>query len=294
MFLALSYVGSELIERAEPDLSQHLQPAEGAKFITTRSGRVHVIDVGEGPAILLLHGSGRSVSDWGRGVVARLSESHRVIAIDYYGMGYSDRSDRFVYGYDLWVQEAVDVLDALDIKAVMVVGHSVGGMIACVLAAEHPDRVNGVVTIGTGMEIEPQQFLLAAPGVGEIFFARLPYYGVAYSPSQEDALRKAFRVRGTRRALVQYMRRQLTVDGLKLVTGVIEDIKAPLLHLSGSEDRNISPRAARALSQRSGGEFVLIDGVAHDVPMLAPERLSTEIKKFATGIEAAGRNSAEE
>lgn len=72
----------------------------------------------------------------------------------------------------------------------------------------------------------------------------------------------------------------MTVDGLRLMTGVFEDVRAPVLHLSGSEDENISPRAARALSQRTGGRFEVVDGVGHDVHILAPGQTAAIIKQF--------------
>jgi len=134
-------------------------PAEGAKFITTTLGRVHYIDGGEGPPILLMHGSGRSIADWQEGTIERLALHHRVIAFDYFGNGFSERTASYTYGYDLWVNEAVALLSALKIEHVTVIGHSVGGALACILAADHPELADHVVTIGTGMTIEPQQFM---------------------------------------------------------------------------------------------------------------------------------------
>ncbi|NJO35970.1 MAG: alpha/beta hydrolase [Rhodospirillales bacterium] len=254
------YAALNVAKMETRDLST-LAPLPGAQFLQTRSGRVHVLDMGQGPPILLLHGSGRGLIDWQQGLAQRLAEHHRVIAFDYYGSGFSERRPQFVYGYDLWVAQAVDVLDALDVERATVVGHSVGGAIACIFAVEHSERVSGVVTIGTGMEIEPQQFALAAPGLGEAVFARMAYYGSAQTEAQQAALEEAFRVRGTRAAMLQYVRRQMTVDGLRLVTGVFEDVRAPVLHLSGSADVNISPRAAGALARRTGGRFQVIEGV---------------------------------
>jgi pimeloyl-ACP methyl ester carboxylesterase len=272
--------GSWITSRVETQDQSSLVPLPGARFVQTRSGRVHVMDIGEGPPILLMHGSGRGLVDWQQGLAQRLAENHRVIAFDYYGNGFSERNAEFTYGYDLWVNEAVDLLDALGIERVSVVGHSVGGALACILAADHPDRVDRVVTIGTGMEIEPQQFLLAAPGVGEATFANMPHYGRAYSDGQKEALEAAFGVKGTRAALLQYIRRQMTVDGLRLITGVFEDVRAPVLHLSGSEDENISPGAARALSLRTGGRFEVVGGVGHDVHILAPDQTAASIELF--------------
>lgn len=280
-------VGDRLFSGRESISDDELTPIPGARFIQSATGRIHIIDAGEGPAILLLHGSGRSLTDWNFSVIERLARNHRVIAIDLFGMGSSERNPAFRYGYDLWAKEAIETLDLLNIDQAVVVGHSVGGAIACIIAADFPERIRGVVTVGTGMEIEPQQFLLAAPIYGEFTFANLDYYGRAYSDDQEKVLVDAFRVRGTRRALVEYMRRQMTFDGLRLVFGVFEHIKAPVLHISGSEDRSISPDAARSLSKRTGGEFVSFSGASHDVPMEMPDKLAEQVSSFVDKLPAA-------
>ncbi len=277
---ALYVAGRRAIARVETVDIATVAPAAGAKFVQTRSGRVHYLDMGEGPAVLLMHGSGRSIADWQEGVAERLAASHRVIAFDFYGFGFSDRNPRFTYGYDLWIQQSVDLLDALCIDRATVVGHSVGGALACMLAAKHPERVDHVVTIGTGMAIEPAQFVPVIPGAGEFIMARATMFGPAASPKNLAALEAAYRIKGTRNALLTYIRRQMTIDGVRLLRGVFEDVKAPVLHVSGAEDRNIPPEVARRLSKRTRGTFVLIAGASHSVQTDAPARLVEEIERF--------------
>ena len=276
----LYIAGKREIARVETVDVASVTPGVGARFAKTRSGRVHYLDVGEGPVVLLMHGSGRCIADWQEGVTERLSARHRVIAFDFYGFGFSDRNPRFTYGYDLWIQQAIDLLDALDIDSVTVVGHSVGGALACMLAAAHAERVDHVVTIGTGMAIEPAQFLPAIPGLGELMMARAPIFGPAASRANREALEAAYRIKGTRGALLTYIRRQMTVDGVRLLRGVFEEVKAPVLHVSGENDRNIPPETARKLTKRTRGSFVLIPDATHNVHTDAPVRLVEEIERF--------------
>jgi len=276
----LYIAGRRAVARVETVDVATVKPATGAKFIQTRSGRVHYLDEGEGPAVLLMHGSGRSIADWQEGVVAGLSAQHRVIAFDYYGFGFSDRNPKFVYGYDLWIQQAIDLLDALRVDHVTVIGHSVGGALACMVAAEHPERVDHVVTIGTGMAIEPAQFIPAIPGAGEFIVARATMFGPAASPQNCAMLEAAYKIKGTRAALLTYIRRQMTIDGVRLLRGVFEDVRAPVLHVSGAEDRNIPPNVARQLTKRTHGSFVSIPGAGHSVHTDAPARLVEEIERF--------------
>lgn len=282
---ALYAYGKAVAAQRETTELKALSPLPGAKFLQTRSGRVHVLDIGKGPPILLFHGSGRSLVDWQQGLAQQLARKHRVIAFDYYGNGFSDRNPDFDYGYDLWVNQARDVLDALGVKKATVVGHSVGGVVASILAADYPERVERVVTIGTGMEIEPAQILLVLPGFGEASMARQPYYGQAYPGAHRAALEAAFKIKGTRAAFLEYARRQMTVDGVRLIFGVFEDIRVPVLHLSGSRDVNISPAAAQALSRRTGGRFELVEGASHDAHIVAAREVAARIEKFL----AAGR-----
>jgi pimeloyl-ACP methyl ester carboxylesterase len=279
--LAILFVaGRIMIAHVETADAVNMSALPGARFIRLRTGRVHYLDVGEGPPILLMHGSGRSIVDWQQGVVQGLARHHRVIAFDYYGNGFSDRSAAFQYGYDLWVNEAVDLLDALHVDHVTVVGQSVGGAVACLLAAEHPDRVDHVVTIGTGLTIEPQQFLPAIPGVGEVMLARVLSFGETYGPSHRAALEASFRIKGTRSAMLEYIRRQMTFDGSRLMFGVFEDIRAPVLQIHGANDRHIPVEVGRALTRRTHARFVVVENVGHNVHIEAPDRTVREIESF--------------
>jgi pimeloyl-ACP methyl ester carboxylesterase len=279
----LYLIGVALTAQVETVDWRDLKPLQGAKFVTTKTGRFHYTDVGQGPPILLMHGSGSGLADWQEGAIQALAKHHRVIAFDYFGNGFSERNAKFTYGYDLWVNQAVELLDALKIKRVTVIGHSVGGVLACILAADHPNRVDRVVTIGTGMTIEPQQLIPIVPGVGEIVLANTAAYGKTYSIAHREALESSYRVKGTRAALLAYARRQLTIDGLRLVWGTFEDVKAPVLHLSGSRDVNIAPAIAKDLATRTKGKFVSIEGATHYLHIEAPDRLAEDVERFLTG-----------
>jgi 2-hydroxymuconate-semialdehyde hydrolase len=67
--------------------------------------------------VLLIHGSGPGVSAWAnwRLVMPALARQRRVIAPDMVGFGYSDRPAGIAYSMDTWVQQALDLIDALDL-----------------------------------------------------------------------------------------------------------------------------------------------------------------------------------
>ncbi len=288
-WLACFAVGTWLAARREP-IARALAPSDpSTRFVETRSGRVHVLELGNGPPVLLLHGTGRSVADWQDGFAERLARRHRVIGFDYYGHGLSDRRHRGRYGPRLWVRQAADLLDALGVDRALVVGHSVGGSVASMFAADHPDRVDRVVLVGHGMAMDPAQWIPFVPGLGELAMGRTEIFSTTFSAAHRERLVGAYAIRGTRAALLTYIRRQYTIDGLRLVTGTYEEIAAPVLQVHGGEDRSIPEAAARRLTPRlRDPRFVVIEGASHDVHIDAPDRLAQEIEAFARMAERVG------
>ena len=253
------------------------------RFVATRSGRTHVLDVGAGPIVLLTHGSGRSVADWQEGLAARLVErGHRVVAFDNYGFGLSDRSHGWRYGNALWEQQALDVLDALEIERAVIAGHSAGGVVAATFAADHPGRARGAVFMGHGIAVDPTQWVALVPGLGEYIYGGFEIYGDTFSETHRLRQSAAYRLRGTRAALLNFIRRQYTIDGIRLLAGTYEDIAVPVLQIHGSQDASIPVDAARGLTPRlRDTRFVVIEGASHDVHVDAPERVAAEIAGFA-------------
>lgn len=112
--------------------------------------RTNYHDLGSGFPALLIHGSGPGVSayaNW-RLVMPELAKSRRVIAPDMVGFGFSERPEGMVYTMDVWVAQALGLLDALDLEQVDLVGNSFGGALALALAIRHPKRVRRLVLMG--------------------------------------------------------------------------------------------------------------------------------------------------
>jgi pimeloyl-ACP methyl ester carboxylesterase len=292
ILVGMSAAGSLMSRKLETEGPAREPSDAETRFVESRSGRTHVLDMGAGDqVILLLHGTGRSVADWQEGLAARLAENYRVIAIDYYGHGLSDREHRWRYGIALWARQAVDVLDALGIERVTVVGHSAGGCVAAILTADHPERVDRAVFIGHGIAMDPVQIVPILPGVGEIHMAHTRIFSELFSPEHERRLAQAYSIRGTRAALLTYLRRQYTIDGLRLALGTYEQIQRPVLQVHGSEDASIPIGAAHRLTPRlSDASFMTVDGVGHDVHVEAPRRLARSIESFI--VEGRGPDPA--
>ncbi|MGV9738863.1 alpha/beta fold hydrolase [Nocardia farcinica] len=123
------------------------------KWLQTADGELtHYHEVGTGTPILFLHGSGTGVTaaaNWWLNL-PRLAEQGRCIAIDSIGYGQTVVADDAEYGIKEWVRHAVRVLDALGIEKTWIVGNSLGGWLAFQFAIDFPERLLGIVSMGTG------------------------------------------------------------------------------------------------------------------------------------------------
>ena len=124
------------------------------------------------PAVLLLHGLGRSLEDW-EPLCQRLA-GHRVIAVDMPGFGFSSRPAEPM-SLRVLARAVAGTLDVIgETRPVHVVGNSLGGAVALELLASHPKRVARMTLVnsaGFGPEVGWMVRMLALPGIGR-FAAR--------------------------------------------------------------------------------------------------------------------------
>jgi pimeloyl-ACP methyl ester carboxylesterase len=114
----------------------------------TPGGSIAYTRAGAGPALLLIHGLGGHRQTWNH-VVDTLARTHTVIAPDLPGHGESDAP---AGDYSLGAHAAAlrDLLFALDVSSVTLVGHSLGGGVALQFAYQFPERASRLVLIGSG------------------------------------------------------------------------------------------------------------------------------------------------
>lgn len=118
------------------------------RFIKIDGARLHYLELGDGPPVVLLHGKAMLLQDFvASGLIERLASRHRVIAFDRPGYGYSTRPrDR------LWTPGAQAALLArafarMGVERPVVVGHSLGALVALALAVGHPSATRGLVLL---------------------------------------------------------------------------------------------------------------------------------------------------
>ncbi len=134
---------------------EHFQALPGYDFapnyVEQDGLRMHYLDEGSGPPVLLLHGE----PTWSylyRTIIPELVPSARAIAPDYFGFGRSDKPLRLEdYSYDFHTGSIARLVEQLDLRDLTVVVQDWGGPIGLRLAVEHPDRVARLVIMNTGI-----------------------------------------------------------------------------------------------------------------------------------------------
>ncbi len=120
-----------------------LYPFESRWFDSSR-GRLHYIDEGAGPPLLLCHGN----PTWSflyRDIIIALRDRFRCIAPDYLGFGLSDRPAGFGYKIDEHARVVGEFVDHLGLDGYLTMGQDWGGPISMAVAVERADRVRGVI-----------------------------------------------------------------------------------------------------------------------------------------------------
>jgi len=222
-------------------------PGEPAKatYAEVAGTRVRYLDVGQGPAVVLLHGYASSLETWAL-LIPELAPRHRVIALDLKGFGWTDRP---AGDYSPQAQAALvfELLDRLGVEKTAVVAHSWGSSVALAMALGQPSRVTRLVLYDAWVYEEqlPTLFLWSrARGIGEMLFAlfyeQRPEEKLArafYDPTKvpeklvED-VERAFRRPGTRAAALAVVRHMRLED----LEPRYPTIQKPVLLLWGRED----------------------------------------------------------
>lgn len=213
----------------------------------------NVHDHGEGPAVVLVHGSGPGVSAWANWRLALpvlAAHGLRALAPDLLGFGHTASHPGETYDLARWSGHVVGLLDELDLDRVALVGNSFGGAVALYLATRHPDRISRLVlmgSVGVPFPITPALdavwgFDPAVDDMAELL--RL----FAHDPSRVTPDLAGLRLRAaTRPGVHEAYRsmfpppRQAAVEALAVSDDLIARIAHPTLLVHGRDDRVIPP-----------------------------------------------------
>ena len=262
-----------------------------AREVLVQGRRIRYVETGRGTPVVMIHGLGASLYAWRKNLAPLAAAGFRVIAFDLPGFGFSDKTDT-CYDNESYVRATVALFDSLHLADAVLVGHSMGGAIAAQVAIDHPERVRGLVLIGSaGLGVRQPLVLRVArwPLLGPIALAlrgrgltgrilRATYADPAnvteadvdqyYAPTVQPGYARALR-----RVL-----REFRFDGLQ---GQLEHVAAPTLVLWGEEDRIVPIGLGRALALGiPHAAFLSVPHAGHSVQEEAADEVSRLIVKF--------------
>ena len=238
--------------------------------LTARTGEVAYFQTGEGRPLVLLHANLHDRHDFDP-IVETLARRHRVIAIDWPGHGESQSADG-VTG-PLLADVLDDIVDALSLEDIALIGNSVGGSAAARLAITRPELVKGLVLVNTGGFVPNNPFtaafcrLMGTEAVARAVLPRfVPAYMKAQTPNDDSIVARA-------------VARARTADGVRTAASLwrsfatpeydLRDrahrITAPTLIVWGDRDPTLSLRVGRATQQAIGGSVLHVLHTGHVV-----------------------------
>ena len=285
------------------------QPVEPASHVAVRRTavlpgvRLRYADLGEGPAVVLLHGWPQTAHEWRHVAGALAGRGHRVVVPDLRGLGDSSRPatgyDKQTIAEDVWA-----LLDQLGVATAAVVGHDLGGAVAYRVACTRPEAVTRLVVIemmmpgfGVEEELAPQDedgiwhlaFHLArdmtealVEGREDIylgwFFKNFAARPDAIDPVDVAEYVRAYRQPGALRAGFEYYR-ALFADGRANRASAERALTMPVLAVGGA--LSMGARVAGSVGHLATDVTAhVVDDCGHWVPEEQPEHLSALLGEF--------------
>jgi pimeloyl-ACP methyl ester carboxylesterase len=279
------------------------------RFLDLHGVRLHYLERGDGPVLVLLHGNGSMIEDFvGSGLVALAARTHRVIVFDRPGFGHSTRPRGRVWSAAAQADLLHAALRHLGVARATVLGHSWGCAVAVALARRDPGMV-GALVLAAGYHYptaRPEVIGLSAPGVPVLgdalrytispplarliwprlvrrIFAPAPVApGFAAFP-REMALRPSqLRASGAETAMM--------IPQAAAARHGYRELHMPVEIIAGADDRVVDSEAQSARLHREIEQsgYTVLPGVGHMAHQTAPEAVMAAIER-AEGRAGAAR-----
>jgi pimeloyl-ACP methyl ester carboxylesterase len=263
---------------------------------------VRFYEGGSGPPLLVVHGYLWSGTVW-EDVIPLLQRDLRVIVPDLPGFGESEKPSpaRYAYGYEAFTESLVDLVASLGVGRVSVCGHSMGGAVALMLAAHHPDLVEKLVLVNPivyASNLGAAASIATLPVLGPILFKQM--YGRAmfrrffrenvYAKEESlpadriERMFETFNAPAAREAA--YATMLSTLDRRALVAS-IPRVSAPTLVACGRSDRSVPVEHGRRLARELRRARFEVFDCGHSPAEEVPEPFSEVVSAFIRGKASA-------
>jgi pimeloyl-ACP methyl ester carboxylesterase len=274
-----------------------------SRYVTLSKNRIHYLEAGTGPTLLLLHGTALDSAALTYGaMIPKLAERFHVYALDWLGYGESDKPvmDYTSPNYSSLLNEFIE---ALGLERFSIVAFSMGGAMALGYALEHQERLHKLVLIdsyGLGRIVHIPTlpyFLLHTPGVTELIWKLLArpkilelclkyiVFGDAkrVTPEILADVQRQLKLKNLQHASISWLRSEIGLLRLKTQHKHLGALNVPTLLLHGSKDIVIpawrSRRAARAIPK---AQLQMLRGYGHWTPREAAKEVLEYVLHFLT------------
>lgn len=256
--------------------------------------RMHYIDAGSGPVLVLLHGLGGSVADWEQ-QIAHFSRAFRVIAPELRGFGKTTRGRRWVTIARL-AQDVSRFLQQLGIERYTLIGHSMGGAVAQQMALDDPAPIKRLVICNSLPSFRPRtprhffefgyRYLMMATLGPKRLAQRIAWK--MYPDKAQSGLRARTIARGARNSRWSYL------AGLTALThwsagAALGRLPMPVLVIEAEHDYFAAEDIAEFTRLMPQARLRTVPGAHHALPTEFPELFNAELAGFigAAEMEAA-------
>ncbi len=241
---------------------------------------IHYVEQGEGTPIVLIHGLAGDLSAW-KPQIESLSARYRVIAFDNRGAGRSTQVDEPITTADL-AGDTIGLMEHLGVSAAHIVGRSMGGAIAQIIALERPDLVRSLVLCASFAKLDPlgarvltnmRQVLEWRGNWGD--HARHSIQNFVgydfYNREPEQIARIEALIGGETRLPACYVRQNHACQAHDTLDRLAE-LSCPTLIMAGGMDPICSPTATRWMADMiKGSRTVMFEGCSHFFLMEQPK-----------------------
>jgi pimeloyl-ACP methyl ester carboxylesterase len=256
--------------------------------IRLSQGQIFWREVGQGKTLVFLHGSWNDSSQW-LPLVKRLSQDCHCLVPDLLGFGESEQP-KLHYSIELQVECLAEYLEALKLRQVYLVGHSLGGWIAASYALRFPDQVKGLVLLapegiqlkGKGDRWFGSRWLTRQPPLAfwvlQLLLPLAKVFGWRKGIERSLQLRQTL-MRSPVACKLLFKRRNTEIQA-ELLSARLSWLKLPILILQGEQDNAVAINHNRAFAQAPQAELKLISSFDSDLLQTEPKAIATEIRKF--------------
>ncbi|MBU3916739.1 alpha/beta hydrolase [bacterium] len=276
-----------------------IKPGFEGSYIEVSKEKIRYQQIGEGPDLLFIHGVPGSLEDW-QPVINQLSSRFRVTAYDRPGQGFSSANNSG-HTVEYNARIALDLIDALRLKDVIVIGHSYGGSVIMGMAVKNPPQVKAFITIagasypleyvdplfhliripifGRGLAVISSSILgpgMIKDGVEQAFYPNLSEINGNYTSQRIPIWMQS-------KTIVGMAKEELNLtEDLNKIAPLYRHISKPFYIVHGEDDQLVPSNDSKQLREViEHSELTVLKNTGHQVQFVRPDEVIAIIRKVA-------------